>query len=199
MLHVRSGYPGRAALLIGLVAIVAADVAPLDHRFSVHMAQHLVLGDLGPLCVVVGLRGRLRLAHPAVALPLWAASLVVWHLSGPYDAALRHVWLHQLQHLCFAAAGLAVWSAVLLEGPRWFTLVRRLPYVLVLWLVPLALSQVFIWSSHPFYRGYSLSDQRAGGGVMLVEGSVVMICVIVWLLLRILREAEAKQRLLEAG
>src|SRR5581483_10068388 len=108
MLHVRSGYPGRAALLIGLVAIVAADVAPLDHRFSVHMAQHLVLGDVGPLCVVVGLRGRLRLAHPAVALPLWAASLVVWHLSGPYDAALRHVWLHQLQHLCFAAAGLAV-------------------------------------------------------------------------------------------
>jgi hypothetical protein len=67
-----------------------------------------------------------------------------------------------------------------------------------MWLVPLALSQVFIWSGHSYYGHYSLDDQRAGGGVMLVEGSFVMLGVVVWLLLRIFRETEERQRRLEA-
>jgi len=25
-----------------------------------------------------------------LALPFWAATLVLWHVSPPYDAALRH-------------------------------------------------------------------------------------------------------------
>jgi hypothetical protein len=64
-----------------------------------------------------------------------------------------------------------------------------------MWLVSLALSQVFIWSGHAYYTGYTLDDQRAGGGVMLVEGSVVMLGLVVWLLLRVLAESEARQRL----
>jgi hypothetical protein len=34
---------------------------------------------------------------------------------------------------------------------------------------------------------------------MLVEGSLVMLGVAVWLLLRVFRESEARQRLLDAG
>jgi len=86
----------------------------------------------------------------------------------------------------------------LLDGPAWFTSVWKLPYVLAMWLVPLTLSQLFIWSGHTYYR-YRLTDQRAGGGVMLVEGSFVMLGVVVWLLLRILRESEERQRALELG
>ena len=56
-----------------------------------------------------------------------------------------------------------------------------------MWLVPLALSQVFLWSGHAYYRaidaprtwGWPLADQRAGGGVMLIEGSFVMLGVAV--------------------
>jgi putative membrane protein len=198
MLHVRSGYPARASLVLGTAIVLGADVAPLDNRFAVHMAQHLLLGDLGPLLIALGLAGSLRAAHPAVALPLWAAVLVGWHLSPAYDAALRHVWVHQLEHACFFAAGLGLWVALLLEGPRWFTAAWRLAYVLGMWLVSLMLSQIFLWSGHSYYRGYSLSDQRAGGGVMLIEGSFVMLGVVVWLLLRILQEAETRQRALEA-
>ena len=65
----------------------------------------------------------------------------------------------------------------------------------------LALSQVFLWSGHPYYTRYVTRphvggppDQRAGGGVMLVEGSLVMLGVAVWLLLRVFRESEARQR-----
>ncbi len=196
MVHVRSGYPGRVSLVLGILTVLGADVAPLSGRFSTHMLQHLLLGDLGPLLIVLGLSGRLRLAHPAAALPLWAAALLGWHLSPAYDAALRHTALHQLEHLCFFAAGVLLWSALLLDGPSWFTSVWKLPYVLAMWLVPLALSQVFLWSGHPYYR-YPVSDQRDGGGVMLIEGSFVMLGVIVWLLLRILRESEARQQALE--
>jgi len=172
------------------------------------MLQHLLLGDLGPLLVVVGLSGSLRrppralqlLAHPLVALPVWASVLVCWHLTPLYDAALRHGALHAFQHLTFLLAGTFLWAAILepFPGPAWFTTARKLPYVLTMWLVSLTLSQLFLWSGHSYYTGYTLDDQRAGGGVMLVEGSFVMLGVIVWLLLRIFRESEERQRLLEA-
>jgi putative membrane protein len=197
MLHVRSGYPGRASLVLGTALVLGSDVAPLAGRFSTHMVQHLLLGDLGPLLIVLGLTGSVRLAHPAVALPFWSGVLVGWHLTPLYDAALDHIWLHQLEHLCFFVAGFLLWASILLEGPAWFTAARRLPYVLAMWLVSLALSQVFIWSDHSYYSRYSLSDQRTGGGVMLIEGSFVMLGVVVWLLLRVLAESETHQRALE--
>ena len=67
-----------------------------------------------------------------------------------------------------------------------------------MWLVSLALSQLFLWSGHSYYGRYTLSDQQAGGGVMLVEGSFVMLGVIVWLLFRVFRESEERQLLLDA-
>jgi cytochrome c oxidase assembly factor CtaG len=195
--HRRSGYPALAALVLGLGIAIGADLAPLDGRFATHMVQHLLVGDVGPLLVVLGLAAVGRAAHPYVALPLWAAAAILWHLAPLYDAALAHTWLHQLQHLTFFAAGVLIWAALLLPGPSWFGAAWRLPYVLGMWLVSLVLSQVFIWSSRPYYIGYTLDDQRAGGGVMLVESSIVMLGVVVWLLLRVFAESESQQRALE--
>jgi cytochrome c oxidase assembly factor CtaG len=192
-----------AAGLAILVAAAAA-AAPLEHRFATHMLQHLLIGDLAPLCLVLGVDGpllrpllavravqRLRaLAHPLVALPLWATNLVCWHIPFLYDAALRHPDVHALQHGMFFTGGTLLWSALLepLPGPRWFTPARKLVYVGAMWLVMLGLSQFFLWSSSSLYAGYTLSDQRAGGGVMLFEGSAVMIGVATWLLLRLFDE-----------
>lgn len=200
---------------LGLAFLVGASAAPLEGRFATHMVQHLLLGDLGPLLLVLGLTGPLLrpvlavrairalrpLAHPFVALPLWAFLLVLWHLSPLYDAALRHDSVHALQHLAFFVAGALLWAAILepLPGPAWFTSGRKLAYVVVMWLVSLTLSQIFMWSGHSYYLHYSLDDQRAGGGVMLVEGSFVMIGVVVWLLLRVFRESETRQQLLDSG
>jgi putative membrane protein len=227
----RSVSPLRAAAFAaGVGVLLAAFLSPLDHLgearlFSAHMAQHLMIGDVAPLLVVLGLDGpilrpllavrpvrRLRtLAHPLVALPLWAANLCAWHLTPVYDAALDHDALHALQHGLFFGGGLLVWAAMLepLPGPAWFTAGRKLLYVAGMWLVSLGLSQLFLWSGHAYYRRYvdaprtwglsALADQRAGGGVMLVEGSLVMLGVAVWLLLRTFRESESRQRLVEAG
>jgi putative membrane protein len=169
--------------VLGAALVVGAQAAPLDGRFATHMLQHLLLGDLGPLLLVLALP-RLPV-RPRLALPIWAAAQVVWHLTPVYDAALRHVALHALQHACFFAAGLLLWTAIVRPG---LSLGWKFPYVLAMWIVSLSLSQVFLWSGHSYYTGYSLDDQRAGGGVMLVEGSFVMLGVVVWLLLDALRD-----------
>jgi putative membrane protein len=191
----------------------------------VHMVQHLLLGDVGALLLVLGLDGRLLrpllrvrvvhrlrvLAHPLVALPLWAANFVVWHLPALFDAALRSDAVHALQHSLFIGLGMLLWAALLepLPGPAWFTAPWKIPYVLAMWLVMLVLSQVFIWSSHVYYEPYAhdatlwglshLADQKAGGGVMLVESALTMLPALVWVLLQLLRESEARQRLVDAG
>jgi putative membrane protein len=181
----------RLSLTAGLAVVVGAQLAPLDGRFWTHMLQHLLIGDLGPLLLCLGRRFPER---PLLALPAWAAALVVWHVPVLYDAALDHTVLHLLAHLCFFVAGIGVWSVLL--GSRLRT-PSKLAYVLAMWAVSLGLSQVFLWSGHSYYDGYTLADQRAGGGVMLVEGSFVMLGVIVWLLMRLFAETEERQRALE--
>ena len=219
-----------AAFATGLLTLVAALASPIDtigeeRLFSVHMFQHLLLGDVGALLLVLGLDGRLLrpllrlrlvqrlrvLAHPLVALPLWAANFVVWHLPVLFDAALRHDAIHALQHTLFVTLGMLMWAALLepLPGPAWFTAPWKIPYVLGMWLVMLVLSQIFLWSNHVYYAPYThsaplwglshLADQKAGGGVMLVESAFTMLPALVWVLLLVLRESEARQRLVDAG
>lgn len=186
---------------LGISLLLAGALMP-DDTFALHMTQHLLIGDLAPLFVVLGLSGPLLrpalalrpvralrvLAHPLVALPLWALDLCVWHVAPLFRAAVQHAPLHALQHALFFTCGALLWSALLelLPGPRWFRTPQRLAYLGAMWLVSLTLSQVFLWSSHAYYYD-SVSDQRAGGGIMLLEGSLVMLAVLVWLLYRVLR------------
>ena len=181
----------RVSFAAGVAVVVAAQLAPLDDRFWTHMVQHLLIADVGPLLLCLGRRFPER---PALALPAWAVSLGLWHLSVLYDATLDHRGVHLLAHACFLVTGIGVWAVLL--GTRLPT-PWKLAYVLLMWLVSLALSQFFLWSGSSYYDGYTLSDQRAGGGVMLVEGSFVMLGVVVWLLLRLFDETEAEQRALE--
>ena len=196
-----------ASFSVGIALLLVAFLSPLDRLgeeryFSAHMAQHLLIGDLAPLCCVLGLSGPLlrpalalrpvralrALAHPLVALPLWAVDLCAWHTTPLYDAALDHDAVHALQHLLFFGCGALLWASLLelLPGPRWFRLPHRLGYVGVMWVVSLTLSQIFIWSGHAYYARYGgdVGDQRVGGGIMLLEGSVVMVSVLAWLLWR---------------
>jgi len=222
--------PRRAAFSAGIAVVFLALASPIDaigeqRLFSVHMLQHVLLGDLAPLLVVAGLDGRLLrpvlavpplrrlrlLAHPLVALPVWAIDFCAWHLPPLYDAALRHAAVHACQHMLFFTCGLLLWAALLepLPGPLRFGVPQKVAYLFGMWIVWLALSQLFLWSGHPYYAPYlhvprmwgldALSDQRAGGGVMLLEGVFTMLPVLVWLLLRLFAESESRQRLLEAG
>jgi len=208
----------QACMYAGLTVVVAALALPLDtaRRFDGHMAQHLLLGDLAPLLVVLGLDGRILrpvlalpwvrslrvLAHPLVALPLWALNLWAWHTPALYVAALNHDLVHALEHVMFFTCGALMWAAVVepLPGPRWFGTAWKAAYVLAVRTVGMALASVFIWAGHPIYGTYrSLDDQVVAGALMFTEGAIVTLIAFGWLFLRWTREAELRQSLLDAG
>jgi putative membrane protein len=215
---------------LGLVLFLAAVASPIDwlgeeRLFSFHMLQHVLLGDLAALCVVAGLTGpmlrpvlalgaveRLRfLAHPLVALPLWAANLFAWHIPAAYEAALGNGGVHVLQHLCFFTFGALMWAPVveILPGPMWFGTGWKLGYIVVVRLLETVLGNVFLWAGTVVYAAYEdaprlwglspLADQGIAGGVMMIEGSLVTIGALAWLFLRLGAEGELRQQLLERG
>ena len=210
--------PPSRVLLVGVGAglVLCALVTPLnafaERQFQFcHMIQHLLLGDLGPLCVALGLTasvlgplGLVRLlAHPAVALPLWLTNLAVWHIRGPYEAALRHESIHAIQHLLLFGCATLLWAPALRGlGPRWFGMGARLVYVAVIGVAGTVLANIFIWSGGAFYSLYERApgrfgmmpeeDQRIAGGVMMLEGSVVTLAVLAWLLHTVLTHWERR-------
>ena len=210
-----------------LVAAFASPIAAIGERelFSFHMLQHVLIGDLAPLSLLAGLSGpllrpllalrpveRLRvLAHPAVALPIWGANLYLWHLPLLYEAAVANSTVHALEHVCFFTAGVIVWLPVLetLPAPEWFGTGPKLAYIGAVRVVETVLGNVFVWSGAVFYGVYArgqelwgvspLRDQGLAGAVMMIEGSIVTIVALAWLFLRLAREGELRQELLERG
>lgn len=209
----------RASFYAGLALLAAVLSPPFDaaveHAFYMHMVQHLTIGDLAPLALLLGLSGPVlrpllarlpvrslrRLANPVVALPLWAIVFYAWHLPALYEAALADGAVHVLEHALFFSAGLLMWAAVLepLPGPAWFGAGAKAAYVLAVRTLSAVLANVFLWAGTPLYPGYAagerawgispLADQRIGGGIMLVEGAIVTLVVFSWLTLRWLAPA----------
>jgi putative membrane protein len=217
----------RACFGAGLVLLAAAVSPPVDvaanGRLTAHMVEHLLLGDVAPLLVVLGLTGPLlapllrvpamartrALSHPVIAVALWAASLYLWHLRPAYEAAVAHDLVHVAEHACFFAFGANLWFALLgpLPKPDWFANGARLAYVLAVWIAGSMLAYAFIWAARPFYPHYAataaaagrsaVADQAGAGAVMLVEQSIVIVALLGWLLARALRDAGARQELAE--
>ena len=220
--------PWLFGLGIGLVLLALAspiDALGEEEFLSFHMLQHVLLGDLAPLALVAGLSGPILrpvlalrpvnalrfLAHPLVALPLWTLDLYVWHVPFLYQAALHHDSIHALEHLLFFTCGGLMWAPVLevLPAPEWFGTGWKLGYIVAVRLIETVLGNVFIWSGKVFYPYYehahprwgisALHDQGLAGSVMMLEGSIVTIAALAWLFLRLAREGELRQQLIERG
>jgi putative membrane protein len=211
----------------GLALIVATLVSPLgtlgDELFAAHMAEHLLMADLGALLLVLGLTGPLlapllrapalgwlrHLAHPVPALALWSANLFFWHLVGPHEAAVRDDAVHAVQHMLFVGIGINMWMALLgpLPKPAWFGNLGRLIYIIGERLTSTVLANVFVWTDTAFFDVYRAgerahdisphSDQIVAGSIMMVEGSILTLCLFAWLFLRSAREGQERQELLD--
>ena len=204
-----------AAGLLVLAGTVLSPLARLDdERLALHMLEHLLIGEVAALLLVLGLTGpllapllrlpglgRLRaLAHPAVAFALWAATLWLWHLGVLFELALHHELVHGLQHTCFLLAGMALWMPLFgpFPKPEWFAPPAQIVYVLTFWLTGAALGNLFAWSSTALYASYPrLADESAAGAVMLVEEGTLALALLAWLALRWIREAGERQELAE--
>jgi putative membrane protein len=216
----------QAAFYGGLVLIVATLTLTgglSDELFAAHMAEHLLIADLGALLLVLGLTGpvlapvlrirffdRLRiLAHPLVAFPLWALDLYLWHVPALHEAALRDAGVHALQHTTFVLFGANMWMALLgpLPKPAWFGNLARLVYVIAVRLTGAVLGNVFVFGGRVFYdvyapgeRAHGISpgaDQNAAGAIMMIEGSLLTLGLFAWLFLRAAREGDERQELLD--
>lgn len=212
----------QACFHLGLLALLAALISPLDRIgetrvFYAHMIQHLAIGELAPLLILLGLSGavlrpllalpparRLRfLLLPLVALPIWAVNLYAWHLPALYGLALESEPVHWLEHGMFLAAGMLMWGALIdpLPGPAWFGSGAKATYVLAVRALGCAiLGNILIWSGTSFYPAYAegeriwgispLHDQQLGGAIMFIWGALITIVAFSWFFLRWLREAE---------
>jgi putative membrane protein len=216
----------QASFYSGLVVIVATLTMTgrlSDELFAAHMAEHLLIADLGSLLLVLGLTApvlapilrikafdRLRvIAHPLVAFPLWALDLYLWHAPALHEAAVRHAGVHAMQHMSFVFFGANMWMALLgpLPKPAWFGNLAKLVYVIAVRLAGAVLGNVFVFGGHVFYGVYAAgerahgispgADQNAAGAIMMIEGSLLTICLFAWLFARTAREGEERQELLD--
>lgn len=217
----------RACFVAGLLVLALALSPPVDklaeQLLVAHMAEHLLIGDIAALLIVLGLTGpllapvlRVRvisslrvLTHPVVAIVLWGVNFYVWHLPVLYQAALRHDLLHAAEHATFLVFGISVWMALLgpLPKPLWFSNSARLVYIIAVRLIGTVLANVLIFGGVVFYPYYrpgdahwhisQIADQVAAGGLMMVEESLLTIGLFCWLFLKVAREGEERQRLLD--
>jgi putative membrane protein len=132
----------------GLLTIAVALLSPLDpigdkYLLSAHMGQHVLLSDIAPALLVLGLRapvlplglsreallavapsggksGRLlaRLTSPWLAVPLWALATWVWAIPAVFDFAAQHSVVHAFEHATLFYTGLAMWWLIIDPLPR---------------------------------------------------------------------------------
>jgi putative membrane protein len=211
----------------GLLVLVVALVTPLDglgerYLFSAHMLQHVLLGDVAPLLLLLGLsrvimrpatrrlqrveRALGPFAHPLTGLLLWLGVMYLWHIPVMYEAALANPLVHLLEHTCFFVAGVAVWWPLIQPVPmrRRLTGMWPIAYIGAAKFGLAALGLYLTWSSGVLYDTYASApriwglsaqtDQNAGGAIMMVEQSVTFVTALVVLFSIALTQSETEQR-----
>src|SRR6476469_1294904 len=197
----------------GLLTIAIALVSPVAHigeeLVIAHMVEHLLLGDVATLLLVLGLTGpllqpilaipvfdKLRvLAHPLVAFPLWALNFYFWHIPVFYDAAYGGAAVHILEHSSFIFFGCLMWMPVFgpLPKPSWFNAGWKVAYVVAVRFAGAILGNVLMWSGAVLYPIYAKgeaywhvsaqTDQSTAGAMMMVEGTFLALGVLSWVFL----------------
>ncbi|MGA2010767.1 MAG: cytochrome c oxidase assembly protein [Solirubrobacteraceae bacterium] len=218
----RPGY-GRLSLFAGgLLTILVALVSPIDALGSqllvMHMVQHLLLLDIAPILLILGLNKVLMrpvtrrlhaieqragyIAHPAFAVVFYVGVMWAWHVPAMYDAALRSTTVHAFEHVCFFTAGSLYWWHLLspIRGRMRLDGMGPVAYMTVTKLLVGGLGVVLafapasfypFYAHHPHYWGLSPSeDQSMAGLTMALEQSIVMGIALVYLFTRMLTESE---------
>ncbi|MGB0120399.1 MAG: cytochrome c oxidase assembly protein [Solirubrobacterales bacterium] len=188
-----------------------------------HMIEHLVIGDIASLFIVLGLTrsimqpilalpylGRLQvLANPFVAFPLWTINLFVWHIPVLYDAAYGGALLHGVEHGMFLFFGMMMWMPVLgpLPTPNWFGPGWKIVYTVVVRFTAAVLGNILMWTNFTLYQNYdaghlkwgisAIQDQSTAGVLMMVEGTFLILAVLAYSFFESAKQSMQKQELLD--
>jgi cytochrome c oxidase assembly factor CtaG len=211
----------------GLATIAIALFSPIGHISEelvlAHMGEHLLIGDVASLLLVLGLTrsllqpilaipalSRLQvLTHPLVAFPLWAFNLFLWHVPAIYQDAYGTAPIHALEHTTFLFFGCLMWMPVFgpLPKPQWFGAAWKVGYVIAVRFTGAILGNVLMWSGSVLYPIYApgerywgisaIADQSTAGVIMMVEGTFLALGVLAWVFFEVAREGTEKQDLLD--
>jgi len=210
-------------LIVLLVALVSPiDALGEDYLFSMHMTQHILLGDIAPLLLLLSLsrvimrpatrrfhaveRKLGRLAHPVTFIVIWFALLYAWHIPAMYEAAIENPAVHALEHASFFLAGCAVWWPLIQPVPMRYKLtgLATFGYLLAAKLGLGLLGLYLTWSKSVAYDYYEtvpriwgltpIGDQNVGGALMMLEQSLVLATAFVILFVRMLLQSEEDER-----
>lgn len=194
-----------------------------DVSFTAHMIEHLTIGDLAALLMVLGLTGPMiqpllrnpviaavrPLTEPVPALAIWIVNLYFWHMPFAMEGAINNDAVHVLQHICFFSVSFNVWMALFgpLPKPDWFGNIAKLVYIVVMRMAGVILGNFFIFSSTVYYKPYigadnplgmsAQADQSTAGAVMMAEGTLISFIVLAFLFFKAASEGEESQRLIE--
>ena len=181
-----------ALFVLGIAAGTLALVSPLDALaedtlLSAHMTQHLLIGDIAPLLLVLGLRGPIAffllpptllrplaravpvrrvlavLFRPRVSFGVWAGALAAWHVPVAYDAALSHPALHQLEHASLFLGGFLLWSQIVDPTRRRRLSVGRRAAIAALALAAGMILSEILLAAGPLYAHYAAVSDRPFG------------------------------------
>jgi putative membrane protein len=209
------------AFAAGLLAVFVALISPIDsladQLLVMHMVQHLLLLDVAPILLILGLTKVLLrpvtrrvqtlerragfLAHPAFAVIFYAGAMAVWHIPALYDLAVRHTAIHALEHLTFSAAGFVYWWHLLSPirsrlriggmGPVAYMLSSKVILGLLGIVITFAPGAIYGHYDHaPTYWGLSHHDDQAIAGLaMALEQSIIMGTALAVLFSRALAES----------
>jgi putative membrane protein len=212
-----------ACVLVLLIALVSpVDALGEQYLFSMHMTQHILIGDIAPLLLLLSLSRvimrpatrRLQsierrlgpFASPVTFIVLWLVLLYFWHIPALYNAALEHPFVHALEHACFFTAGVMVWWPLIQPVPMRHRLSGLATFGYIGGAkIGLGLLGLFLtWSSVVAYSFYehvpriwglsALQDQQVGGAIMMVEQSLVLVTAFTILFVRMLLQSEEDER-----
>jgi cytochrome c oxidase assembly factor CtaG len=131
----------------GLLVLAIALLSPIDaigdrYLLFAHMSQHVLLSDVAPALLILGLRSPVlplglsreallavapagrsgrwlsRLTSPWVAVPLWAIATWVWAIPAVFDYSAQHQVVHAFEHATLFYTGLAMWWLIIDPLPR---------------------------------------------------------------------------------
>lgn len=209
---------------VGVLSLVApvAGVAQ-GGLLEAHMLQHVLLGALAPVLVLLGVRPAPRgtrqrhpvlavLFHPIVAFVIWMASTILWIVPDVHHQVLVQPALWVGQQVGVFLGGVFLWAPItdrIVDPPTWYRTGAKCGVLLVVWFTGIAIANLFWFSGTPLYPSHAagagalgigpMQDQANAGTVMALAHCAVTFVAIGILFFRHAAERGLEQRLIEAG
>lgn len=206
-------WPIWRAVLFGLGLIVAIIVTQSQaitltlNSMALYMGRLMLLAELVPPLIVLGLPGHLKISRsspagrllsvlldPWVALALWFAIIIFWNIPAGFNASIVTNTAGALLPALYLLGGLLVWSVILRPLPSiqgrslgnrgWFGLLSGLPMM--------AVAATWLYSPRVLYTPYvsalclwnltPLQNQSISGWIMMLAGLPGMALALVQLM-----------------